>query len=556
MLSYKRKELVASLSFVLAFVLAFSVLIAANSVTRELPEDAVSPEDQVLKIQSSFGGTYMDIMKTMYNRHGTPIIIQEPLTRFDRDFNVKPAGADSWEVSDDGLTWTFHLDPDLKWSDGKDIAADDYLYALKRALRQGYDFGWYYSFAAGIKNWNAVSKGEKEMDELGVEVAGPETLKVTTSEPKPYLPGVFSWWMPVPKHVVEEHGDEYATKADTLVASGPFMVTEWIKGQKIVYEPNPHYGGEWKPYLKKIIEVGGTSEAETSFPAYMGDDLDVSSLNPGQLRYARKAIPDQLHSWPSWQIFYLSLNTNVQPFDDPKVRKALALAIDREQLTSTALEDLANPLTTILMPGYPGHHESLTDELKFNPEKAQQLLAEAGYPDGEGFPKLDLYVRDESVIMHIQKPLAQYIQNQFKKNLGININIKIVQMKTWVDYLYNLKKKFFMSPYAKDYFDPSNFLGLFTSSGREPYNNEKYNDLVNEANRTFDQEKRQKLYKQAEELFLEEVPAVPLVQKVTHKVWKPYLSGEGVEANSDGVKRWGAGVKAYNFTHTYIAEKE
>lgn len=537
-------------------LILFSFSSISMAQTRELPDDAAPASEQVLQAPL-FGedGTYMDPMKTVYNRVGDEKITREPLTRFDKELNVIPGGAKSWEVSDDKLTWTFHLFEDLKWSDGEPLTANDFLFALTRALKQGYDFSWYYSWAANIKNWGKVESGELPHSELGVKVVDDVTIKVTTNDPLPYLPGVLRWWFPVPEHQVEKYGDEYATKAETLVTNGPFMVQEWVKDQRVVCVPNPYWHGP-KPYLHKIILKYGTRNPETGFPAYQTGELDWSSLNPGQIALVKKQIPEQLYTWPENHILYLTMNTNVEPFNNEKVRKAIGYAINREKLTNTILEGLAKKLTTLLAPGFPGHKPSLTDTLSYDVEKAQRLLKEAGYPDGEGFPTITLYVRNQQTLMAVQKPLSQYVQNQLSVNLGINVEIRLVETKVWTSYLNNREQNFFLSPYNNDYFDPSNFMNLFTTGGREPWSNEKYDELVNKANSSFDSEERSELYKKAEKIFLEKVPAVPLVHNNIIRVIRPYLKGEALEPNSSGQVRFGhpGPITTYSYIHVYIGE--
>lgn len=541
-----------TLSIITILLLALTL----PAVSAALPEDAVPVSKQVLHIPNKMSGSYLDVMKTMYNRVGYPTIVQESLTAFDKNYEAKPGAgaARDWEVSNDKLTWTFYLQQDLKWSDGTSLTADDFIFALQRAIKQGYDFSWYYSWAADIKNWGKVESGELPIEKLGIKAIDDHIIQVTTNSVKPFLPSVLTWWYPVPEHVVEKHGDKYATKAETLVCSGPYKVSEWVKGEKIVYTPNPEYQGAWKPYLQKIVEMVGTGNAEVGFNSYLSGQLDVSQLNPGQLKYVKNRIPEQLESWPKFQMFYLSMDTSKKPFTKTKVRNAIALAIDREKLANTALKDLIKPVTTMIMPGYPGYNEELEGKIAYDPERAKELLAEAGYPGGEDFPTITLLVRNEDAIMHIQKPLAQYVQNQLKENLGINMEIKILEMKTWYSQLTNREHDFFLSPYSKDFFEPSNFLGLFTDSGREPWSDEKYNKLIKEGSTTMDKDKRFEIYNKAEDYFLDKTPGVPLAMQIYNEVWKPYLQGEAVTPNKKGLVTKDDVILRYWFTHVYIGE--
>jgi len=504
------------------FILILVSILLLTSVSifatgeRVLPKDAVSNSEQILYFPSAYNGTYMDIMKTMQNRIGYPMIIQEALTNFDKNFEVKPGAgaAESWDVAKDGVTWTFHLQKDLKWSDGEKLTAHDYVFALKRAITEGYDFSWYYGFAVDIKNWDKVSKGELPFEELGLKAVDDYTLQIVTASPRPYLPTVLTWWFAVPEHIVKLYGDDYAASAEHLVCSGPFKVDKWIKGQKIIYVSNPEYNGAWKPYLNKIVEVSGTGEAEVGFPAYLSNELDVSRVNAGQLKYIQKNIPNELIYFPGYKWFALAMDTNMEPFTDRKVRKAIGLAIDRNLLCDTVLNGFSKPATTLLLPGYPGYNKDLENTMAYNPKKAKELLAEAGYPEGKGFPTIEILYRNEAKEMQIFRPLVEFIQNQLKINLGINVESRLVEMKTYRDIFSNRKHNLFLFTYGKDYVDPSNFMDLFKTGSLTTWSNSEYDKLVKEADGISNWQKRVGLYNKAEKIFLNEASAVPLVTNI------------------------------------------
>ncbi len=159
----------------------------------------------------STSGTYFDYMKTVYARAGFPEMIQLPLTSFDNNFELHGMAAESWTQSEDGLTWTFTLREGLTFSDGEPLTAEDFVFALQRAATSGYDFAWYWDFAGGIKGWKEVTEGTAGPETLGIVAVDDRTIQVTTNTPKPYLPSVVSLWYPVPKHMVDQYGDDYAT---------------------------------------------------------------------------------------------------------------------------------------------------------------------------------------------------------------------------------------------------------------------------------------------------------------------------------------------------------
>ncbi len=494
-----------------------------------------APDENVLNFATVMGGTYMDWMKTVYNKAGQSDVVQIPISAYDKNFDLHPIAAESWEVSEDGLTWTFHLREDLQWSDGEPLTARDYEFGLERAVTQGYDFGWYWSWAAGIKNWSAVESGDKDLSELGVEAADDHTLLLTTDAPKPYLPGVCAFLFPVPEHVVEEHADEWASSDKNYVSSGPFMLTEWVRGDRMVLKKNPRYNGPWEAQVDQINLFPALYDPAVGFPAYLAGDLDMTDLNTGQLAYAQERLPDQLYSGTFFGIYYLAYDYDQPPFNNKDVRKALFYAVDREELTSTVLKNVAVPARALFAPGYPGYSEEIVEQTGFDPEKAREHLAKAGYPNGEGFPDVALWWRIEGGIhAPIVGPTAEYLQAQFEEVLNIKVGIEGKELKSWMDAQANREHNFFLAPYMKDYIDPSNFATIFVNGGRHHWTNDEYTRLVNKANSTFDTEERLELYRQAEQILIDEATVTYLVHPMTNKLAKPYVTGEAIEANKYG----------------------
>jgi len=363
------------------------------------------------------------------------------------------------------------------------------------------------------------------------------------------------WLYPVPQHAVEKYGDEYATRAETMVCSGPFKLTEWVKGGYLTFVQNPYYKGLWEPYLQKIILKYGTFNPETGFPAYLNGETYRSDVNPGQLAYARKNLPDQLYSWPMFRVFYLSFDTTKPPFDNLKVRQAFNHALNREELCSTVLKELASPEYSMLVKGFPGYDPTEPKKLsEYDIELARKLLAEAGYPDGKGFPKLELWIRAEDQLMAWQTPAVTYMQAHFKEALGVDIIPRVIEVKTFTDALNKRTHNFFLLAYQFDYVDPSNFMDLFLTGGRHSWSNPEYDELVREADSSEDWEKRIENYRKAEKILVQEAPAVFAFQQLYSAVWKTYLKGEGIEPDKKGIASWGDMWGKYVITHIYIAK--
>jgi peptide/nickel transport system substrate-binding protein/oligopeptide transport system substrate-binding protein len=514
---------------------------------------AFSAAEQVLRIPGYESGPYLDFMKTLYAKAGIPEIIQIPLTAYDNNYDVHMIAAESMEASEDLLTWTITIREGLKWSNGEPLTAHDYAYALQSAVMNGYDFGWFWSWAAGIKNWGEVEKGEMDISEFGVRAVDDRTLIVETATPKPFLPGIASYWFPVSQKAVETFGDKYATRPEYLYYSGPFTISEWVMGDRIVYTRNDHYNAPWKPELEKIIEYTSLNAPEVGFPAYLADELDWTELNAGQLAFTRKRFADQLKSNPLMGIFYMSFNYEQEPFNNPDVRRAFMYAIDINLLSKTILKDIALPMDSLVPAGFPGYNEIIADMAKYDPAKAKEYLEKAGYKDGKDFPKVELWYRqDQGFYAIIQKPLAEYIQSQIKKNLGVEIDVQVKEFKTWIDALYGGTHDFFICPYLYDYIDPSNFFDIFLSGGRHNWSNAEYDALVKEADALLDWDERMALYTKAEQILIDEAVVPYLVHPLQNYILKATVKGAPAEPNDAGFTN--IRTIYYGYTHINIEE--
>lgn len=505
-------------------------------VTATLLSAPVIAQTTVNSVGDTTNGTYMDYMRTVYDRAGAPETLQLPLTSFDKNFELNAMAAERWEQSEDGLTWTFHLRPGLVWSDGQPLTASDYIFALQRAATTGYDFAWYWGYAGGIANWDAVTKGEAGVETLGIKAVDDMTIEVTTATPKQYLPGVVSLWYPVPKHVWDVHGDDWALNVDTLVTSGPFIVESWEKANNsVVYAKSPTYTGPWQAQVDRVSIDGSLGQPDVGLPAFMAGDADFAFLNAGQIPFVQERFPDQVTTNAVFATSYISFDLASAPFDNIDVRKALQHAINRDEMTETVLRNLAIPGKSLLPPGYPGYNATITDQAVFDPAKAKEHMTKAGYPDGAGFPEVEIWYRDQGGYNGaISAPMLQYLQAQFKDILGITMNIRVLPQQEWMDGMLQKKNNLFLAPYEYDYLDPSNFFGIFYNGGRHDHRVPAYDDLVARADAGTVWEERQQLYIEAEQVLIDNASFIPLVHPITVTVVSPELQGEATEPNSLG----------------------
>jgi len=481
-------------------------------------------------------GTYMDYMKTVYARATFAELLQLPLTSFDKDFKLTPLAAESWSQSADGLTWTFKLRQGLTWSDGVPLTAEDYVFALQRAATEGYDFAWYWDFAGGIKNWKDVTDNKADVATLGLKAVDANTIEVTTAAPKPYLPSVVSLWYPVPKHMVDKYGDDWATKVETTISSGPFKLKSWEKSNNsVVLVKNDTYTGPWPAQIDELDADPTLGSPDVGLPAFLAGEADYSYLNAGQIPVVSKQFANGIRKNPVFAVSYISFDLDSPPFNNADVRRALYYAVNRDELTKTVLKDIAIPAGSILAPGYPGYNADIAKEAVFDPQKAKDFLAKAGFPDGKGFPDVEIWYREEGGYNGaIVPPMLQYLQQQYKQILGITMNIKVMPGKDWMEGLLKHKNNLFLAPYEYDYLDPSNFFGIFYNGGRHSYHIADYDKLVAEADSNPNWDERLKLYAQAEQVLIDGAYIVPMVHPITTTVISDKLGGDASTANAQG----------------------
>jgi oligopeptide transport system substrate-binding protein len=511
------------------FVAAVAVGVAAMS-------GGVQAQTTVNATHDSTSGSYVDYMKTVYARAGKPEVMSLPLTSFDKEYDLHALAAESWSQSEDGLTWTFKLRDGLVWSDGEPLTASDYVFALQRAATSGYDFAWYWSFAGGVKNWGPVTDGEMDFSEAGIRAVDDLTIEVETETVKPYLPSVVSLWYPVPEHAWNEHGDEYAANVDTLVTSGPFILESWEKSNnRMVLLKSPTYNGPWEAKIDRLVIDPSLGSPDVGFPGYLAGDTDITSLNAGQIPYAEQRFAEEIRTSLIFALSYLSFDMDAAPFDNIDVRKALWYAIDRDEMTSTVLKNLAIPARTLLAPGFPGYNESLAEYATFDPEKAREHLAAAGFAGGADFPEIEVWYRDQGGYNGaITAPMLQYLQAEFKEHLNIDMGIKVMTIGDWMDALTNDKNNLFLAPYELDYLDPSNFYGIFYDGGRHGHHLPAYDALVAKADASSDWDERLELYEKAELELINNASIIPLMHPITTSLVKDTLSGEGTTNNRLG----------------------
>ena len=530
-----------------------------NSLGIELPADAAPIEEQVLHVTDT-EATYLSWDASVYDVvHASYMAFGESCTRPDKDFNPQPAGCESWEVSDDGLTWTFHLPEDKIWSDDTPVTANDWVFTLQRYARPDYDFNWFYSMG-NIVNWWEVVGGDVSPDELGAKVVDDYTFTVTTFQPTPYLPKLFADLWVVPQHIVKDRLDDgtWSLNEENWVSCNSFKMESWTKGKEIVLVANDKYTGPFPPMMEKVIF--SFMAPEVRWNAYKSGELDIIGggytldLPPSAMAeiMSDAEYQEQLIAWPNFNTFYLFFDTWNPPFDNLKVRQAFSHAINRDVITEGPLKYQSQPAYTMNPPGFPGANvDALKDVQNYDPELAAQLMADAGYPGGEGFPKLTLNLRSAFPALI---NAAEAVAAMLKENLGVEVEIQNLEYSIFSEGYSSQKKNksgdfiFAMVPYEFDFVDGSNLLSVWGGCeqegadlsempGRHTWYSQEYNNLLCEAGAiTGDEAKRNQLYGQAERILIEDVGMVPIYHGIVNVMVQPDIdSPTAFEPDSTGI---------------------
>ena len=443
------------------------------------------------------------------------------LVTIDKDLKLAPDIAKSWDVSPDGKTYTFHLRDDVVFQQTyRQVTATDFKYSMERAVNPDTASTVAEAYLGDIVGARDMINGTASQIS-GIEVVDDFTLRITIDEPKPYFlakmacPTSFV----VDKTQVEDDQRNWTKKPH---GTGPFMVKEWKLGESLTLQANErYYAGA--PSVKTVnFMLSGGSQ----LTMYEDDEVDVAGISINDIERALDAN-DPLHSEylsaDSMSVSYLGFNTQKPPFDDPKVRQAFGLAIDRDKIVEVVLKDMVPVAHSIMPPGLPGYNSSATAGA-YDPEKAKQLLAESRYGGPSGLPKITLSQVGAGATAGND---IQAMVEMWKQNLGVEVEIQQTDQATFWQDLDKRSYQMFAAGWVMDYPDPEDILDiLFNSKSHQNstgYSNPEVDQLLVQARTEQDSAKRMTLYQQVEQLILADVPWVPLYYGRDHVVVKPYV---------------------------------
>jgi oligopeptide transport system substrate-binding protein len=524
---------------VFALVLALALLVPGLRV-------AAQDDGNVLRIHQIVYPDVVDPQKSSFaNELAVLTLAYEGLTRLDTGQNTIPAAAESWEYNDDATQITFKLRPNLKYSDGSPLTAENFRYAIERTC-DPVTAGEYQSILFGIvgcaefaglsvdENGEAKEYTPEEYEAakalLGAKALDDLTLQVDLVDPTPYFHTIAYTWVfyPVKPEIVAADPDTWWQTAENHIGNGPFKVSSIAEEQEWTFEANDQYW-QGRPKLDGIDYVY-VDDAAVALEAYRAGDLDIVNLEPPQIPevQADPVLAEEMVVYPLASTYNLEMNLAIEPFNDPKVRQAFAYAFDRETYCAEVRSGDCTPTLSWIPPGTPGAIE--TDAYAFDPEAAKQALAESTYGGPENLPEIKMYYNGER---SGATERAEWIAGQYRDILGIDLTLQPTDGTTLISLTKDAESHpqlVTVGGWSQDYPDPQNWLSVFWTCGssfasRVGYCNEEFDRLTHLGDTTVDQDERIGYYEQASEILVQDQPGPFVMNLAANFVVKPEVTG-------------------------------
>ncbi len=453
--------------------------------------------------------------------------IFEGLKRIDNHGKLQPGVAEKTVISEDGLTYTFYLNKNAKWCDGKPLTSHDFVYAWERVINAatGADYAWL--MLPYIKNAQAYFDKKVGFEKVGILAIDDYTLEVTLAEPTPYFAELTAFWSyaPVRKDVVES-GAGWHRKAETLICNGAFRVSNIKFGQSLTLVRNENYHDKERVQLD-VVKYEFVEDANTALSAFEAGKVDGISFLPDSEIPRLKMTSNSFKSLPKIETQFIDINVKEKPYDDVRVRRALNLAINKKEIVDSVLRGGQIPATALVPPGITFGGEDfrlaggdLEGSTTGDIEEARRLLADAGYPGGKGFPIVKIKTNGDKEY--------EVIAKMWEDNLGIKTELITREWKIHIKELKALEFQIARGGWTGDYNHPSTFLDIFTPNSGTNYTNwldDEYVNIIMAAHKETDTKKQLELYHQAEKILIDAAPIIPLYYNRFSILMKPDLKG-------------------------------
>jgi oligopeptide transport system substrate-binding protein len=453
------------------------------------------------------------------------------LLHFDRFGKPQAAIAEHWDVSSDGKVYTFHLRPDAKWSNGDPVTATDFARSWERVLRP--DTASEYAYLLyDIKDAKLFNEGTvTDFGKVGIKAVDDRTLTVELDAPVPYFLDLCAFVTLLPVHIptVEKNGDDWI-KPGKLVNNGPFLLKDWRLNYRIRLVKNPHYWDAAHVALNTVdaLPIDNSITAYNFYASKVADLILDKGLTPASLIPELKKRPD-FHAAPFLGTYFIRFNVTRKPFDDVRVRQAFAMVIDRRRIVQKITQAGESPAYSFTPPGTGSGYDP-PEIFGLNVQRARELLAEAGYPGGKGFPEV-AYLYDNK---KLNEDIAVELQNMLAVGLGVHVDLQKQEWKVYLNSLSRLDYDFARSSWVGDYNDPNTFVDCFVAgsgNNRTGWTSPEYDRLIAAAAQEPSSSRRLQILKESEDLLLNRAtPICPLYFYVGIQIYDAQRFG-GIEPN-------------------------
>ncbi|MCW3791298.1 peptide ABC transporter substrate-binding protein [Paenibacillus sp. LS1] len=564
----KRKSLLVLLTLILAFGTVLAACGSKNEGTGNTDTGSANEgnglaKDQILKINLSAEPPTLDPAQAKDSQTNTVLkFLYEGLVRIDADGKEQAGVAKDWTISEDGLKYVFNLNPEAKWSNGDAITSEDFVRSWERALKpetaSPYAYQLYY--IKGAEGYN-LSKDETytgtkitDFSQVGVKATDEHTLEVTLENPTPYFLGLTAFYTYYPVHASADTNDKFFTDYKNMIVNGPFTLDQFAKGQKIVVKKNDGYHAAADIKLSQI-DMSLTNSSASELQAYKSGQLDYTGAPNGeipsdQIPSVKAELPDEFKATGIASTYYYQFNVNEAPFNNVKIRKAFAMAIQRQLIVDKVTQGGQIPAFGFVPPGIRGENGEFRDEHKDdyfteNVDEAKALLAEGMKEEGyTTLPAVTLIYNTSDG--HAKIALA--IADMWKQNLGVDVK---TENQEWGVFLENRQNQNFQvarAGWSADYNDPYNFLEMWTTGNTNndsKFSNEQYDKDVKDTVKSADPAARMAAFADAEKILIQdEMGVMPIYYYTNVSLTKPYL--KDVQLDFSG---------AIDFTRAYLEEK-
>jgi oligopeptide transport system substrate-binding protein len=485
----------------------------ANTFVYPIVTNPTTLDPQIVK-----DGDTIDLIQNIY----------EGLVGWGEDNKPVGTGAESWDVSKDGLTYTFHLRHGVKFQNGREVTAADYKWSFERAcnpkLASSTTANYLDDIVGALERRNGTAK---DVPGVIVNANDPYTVTLKIKSPKMYFLEKLTYpvYFPVPKELVSF--DKEISDKTQAVGTGPYKVETYEPNQVVVLDAFKDYWGG-APKIDKI-ERPVITDAQTRLSKFKSGEIDLVPLERQDVPALQKdeTLSKQLHFFPRPALWYIGMNNANPPFDKKEVRQAIAESIDKDHIVKDLLAGINDRADNIVPSiGFDGWPRAQAKGLPYDPEGAKKLLAQAGYPGGQGLPTMTINYRLDRPDIEI---VATEVANELHKNLGMNVKLQALEWRHYLELNDHNQLAFFHMRWAADYLDPQNFLSLLLASyGNENhvgYKNAQFDALCKKADSSINPEERKQLYAQAEDIVLQDAPFVPIYFQKDAELINPRVSG-------------------------------